>query len=613
MGRIIGIDLGTTNSCVAALEGGQPVVLPSAEGGRTTPSVVGFSDDDDRLVGTIAKRQAVTNPTNTIYSIKRFMGRKIDEVADEQAIVPYQLIANDADAVRVVINGEEYPPEKISALVLDKLKRDAEAYLGGEVSQAVVTVPAYFNDAQRQATKDACEIAGLEVLRLVNEPTAAALAYGLGQTGEQKVLVFDLGGGTFDVSILEMGEGVFEVLATKGDNHLGGDDFDKVVVDWLVDNFKSEKGIDLSQDPAALQRLYEAAEKAKIELSSAPKTQISLPFISASQSGPEHLEMTLDRAQLDDLCAALLDRLVAPTEQALQDANLSADGVDHILLVGGMTRMPAVQDKVRQLTGKDPHRGVNPDEAVALGAAIQAGVLGGEVDDILLLDVTPLSLGIETKGGITTPLILANTTIPARQTETFTTAEDNQPSVEIHIVQGEREMAADNRSLGRLQLLGIPPAQAGVPQIEVTFDIDADGILSVSARDLGTGVSQELRLESSTGLGKEDIEQMRQDAAKHADADRVQRRIAEQRNAVASLRSQARRTLAQYGERISPDERASIEQALDGLDQVLAAPHADLADLEDAQEALASAIGRFSERLYQDSPVSEAEVIDEGG
>lgn len=614
MGRIIGIDLGTTNSCVASLEGGQPTVLPSAEGGRTTPSVVAFSDED-RLVGTIAKRQAVTNPEKTVYSIKRFMGRKVSEVEQEQSIVPYKLVAGDSDAVRVMIDDQQLAPEEISALVLSKLKHDAEAYLGDSVDKAVVTVPAYFNDAQRQATKNACEVAGLEVLRLVNEPTAAALAYGLGQEGEQKILVFDLGGGTFDVSVLEMGEGVFEVLATKGDNHLGGDDFDKMIVDWLVAGFQTEKGIDLSADAAALQRLYEAAEKAKIELSSAPKTQISLPFISASQSGPEHLEVNLERSQLDDLCADLVERLVEPTIQALKDAELTAADIDHILLVGGMTRMPAVQNKVRELTGKDPHHGVNPDEAVALGAAIQAGVLGGEVDDVLLLDVTPLSLGIETKGGITTQLIIANTTIPARQTETFTTAEDNQPSVEIHIVQGEREMAIDNRSLGRLQLLGIPPAQAGVPQIEVTFDIDADGILSVSARDLGTGVSQEMRLESSTGLSRDEIDKMREDAKSHADTDRAQRRIAEQRNAVASLKSQAERALRQYGDRITPDERASVEQALKGLDDVLSAPRADLADLEDAQEALASAIGRFSERLYQDSegvkPVVEAEVVDE--
>ena len=519
MAKTIGIDLGTTNSCVAVMEGGEPTVLENAEGGRTTPSVVAFTDSGERLVGTVAKRQAVMNPENTIFSIKRFMGRKEAEVKEEETIVPYKVVAGANGDVRVDVAGKQYSPPEISAMILQKLKADAEAKLGEPVDSAVITVPAYFNDDQRQATKDAGKIAGLEVKRIINEPTAAALAYGLDKEGsDQTILVFDLGGGTFDVSVLEIGDGVFEVKATSGDNHLGGDNWDKAIVEWLVAEFSRDQGVDLSKDKRALQRLYEAAEKAKIELSATQETQISLPFITAVEGEPEHLEMKLTRAKLNELTGELLERVVGPVKQALADAG---SDVDHVVMVGGMTRIPSVQEKVKELTGKEPHQGVNPDEVVAIGAGIQAGVLAGDVKDVLLLDVTPLTLGIETKGGVMTKLIERNTTIPTKKSEIFSTAEDNQPSVEVHVLQGEREMAAYNKSLGKFQLTGIPPAPRGMPQVEVTFDIDANGILNVSAKDLGTGKEQKIEIKGGSGLDESEVEQMISDAEAHADEDRA--------------------------------------------------------------------------------------------
>src|SRR6187455_2641050 len=513
MAKTIGIDLGTTNSCVGVIEGGEPTVIPNAEGGRTTPSVVAFTNDGQRLVGAPAKRQQVTNPQNTIFSIKRFMGRKWDEVSEEMTIVPYEVVKGQNGDARVKAAGKEYAPPEISAMILQKLKADAEAYLGEPVADAVATVPAYFNNAQREATKDAGKIAGLNVLRIVNEPTAAALAYGLDKEGaDQVILVFDLGGGTFDVSVLELGDGVFEVKSTNGDNHLGGDNFDKAIVDWMVAEFKKDQGIDLSTDRMALQRLYEAAEKAKIELSSTMTTQINLPFVTATPEGPKHLDLQLTRAKLQELTHDLLERTVGPTKQALADAGLEASAIDHVVLVGGMTRMPAVQEKVSELIGKEPHKGVNPDEVVAVGAAIQAGVLKGDIKDVLLLDVTPLSLGIETKGGVMTKLIERNTTIPTKKSEIFSTAEDGQTSVEIHVLQGEREMASDNKMLGQFDLLGIPPAPRGVPQFEVTFDIDANGIVNVSAKDKATSKEQQIRIQASGGLSDSEVERMVKDA-----------------------------------------------------------------------------------------------------
>ncbi|MDH3524547.1 MAG: molecular chaperone DnaK [Acidobacteriota bacterium] len=610
MSKIIGIDLGTTNSVVALMEGSEAKVIPNAEGNRTTPSVVAFADSGERLVGQVAKRQAVTNPERTVYSIKRFMGRRYDEVSEEMKMVPFKVAAAD-NGVRVLIDGKNYSPEEISAMTLQKLKQAAEDFLGEKVEAAVITVPAYFNDAQRQATKDAGRIAGLKVERLVNEPTAAALAYGLDKHKDELIAVYDFGGGTFDISILEVGDGVVEVKSTNGDTHLGGDNIDHKVIEWLLAEFKKDQGIDLARDPMAVQRLREAAEKAKIELSSAQETEINLPFITADQAGPKHLNIKLSRSKLEQMVEDLIRRSVAPCKQALKDAGVTAEQIDEVVLVGGQTRMPAIQKLVEQIFGKDPHRGVNPDEVVAIGAAVQGGVLAGDVTDVLLLDVTPLSLGIETLGGVMTRLIDRNTTIPTNKSEVFSTAADNQTSVEVHVLQGERDMARDNRTLGRFHLVGIPPAPRGVPQVEVTFDIDANGILNVSAKDRGTGKQQQITITASSGLSEDEIKNMVQDAETHSDEDHARRKRVEARNSLDQLIYNTEKTFDEHKGKLGAADIGELEGALSGAKEALESD--DLEKMEAASARLTQASHKLAEAMYKQQASDGEATVDASG
>ena len=617
MSKIIGIDLGTTNSCVSVMEGNEPVVIPNSEGKRTTPSIVAFVEGGERKIGDPAKRQAITNPEKTIASIKRFMGESFTKVQKEASRVPYKVVKGDNDTPRVLIDDRKYTPQEISAMILQKMKKTAEDYLGHEVKEAVVSVPAYFNDAQRQATKEAGEVAGLKVSRIINEPTAAALAYGLDKSDQDRTIaVFDLGGGTFDISILELGDGVFEVKSTNGDTHLGGDDFDQVLIDWMAEEFKSEENIDLRQDPMALQRLKEAAEKAKVELSSSAQTEINLPYITATASGPKHLVRTLSKAQFEKLADNLIQATIAPCKQALKDAGMSASDIDEVILVGGSTRIPAIQNIVKEFFGKEPSKGVNPDEVVAIGAAIQGGVLTGDVKDVLLLDVTPLSLGIETMGGVMTRLIESNTTIPTKKSEVFSTAADNQPAVDIHVLQGERPMSADNKTIGRFQLSDIPPAPRGVPQIEVTFDIDANGILNVSAKDKATGKEQNIKIEASSGLSDEEIERMKKEAEANADADKKAKEEVEKVNAADAMIFQTEKQLKDYGDKLSDDKKKPIEEALEGLKK--AHESKDLTAIDSAMETINTAWTAASEEMYkatqeQQSAEGAAQPNAEGG